>query len=84
MVGHCDGIATGATTAADAGDDLIERPSISLKRSGLAREVLPELDDDAGILGIEFHQPSASALLIAGDQGRARAAEKIDHQGAAR
>ena len=43
-----------------------------------AGELLPALDDDVAIQGVEFHQEGVAFVLLGGDQGRAAAAKQVE------
>ena len=52
---------------------------VAFQRRLLARPRLPALNDHVAVLRVELDQPRLATGLLAGDQRRARAAERIKH-----
>jgi hypothetical protein len=45
----------------------------------IAREPLPAVDDGVDVLRVELDHPRLAPGLLAGDQGRPRPAERVEH-----
>src|SRR5918996_4810584 len=60
-------------------DDLFVAPAAAIQNRRAAAERLPAQDDHVDVLRIELDQPRLASRLLAYDQGRARAAERVQH-----
>ena len=58
--------------------DLLEAPAAGFQDADLATEGLEPLDDDVAVFGVELQQPRRPPAFLTGDQGRARARERIE------
>ena len=60
-----------------------EAPAVALQHCGRIGPVLPTLNDHVDVLGVELDQARMAPGLLSGDQSRARAAERVEHDVAA-
>ena len=58
--------------------DAVEGPVLRLQPACLTAEALEPFHDDVAVPRIELEQPCLAPGLLAGDQGRARAAERVE------
>ena len=61
------------------GGDLFVAAPATVQERGATAELLPAADDHVAVLRVELDQPRLATRLLAGDQGRAGPAERVQH-----